>query len=109
VSLYVYTLHKHYGALSTIPALLESMALKGAVLDGVWRPSTRSALGGWHGGWWPRKGPYCVRQISRDRSDSNRLGLAGSERVDGRALRRVAGALRWASCVWCLRVESGRC
>jgi hypothetical protein len=37
------------------------------------------------GGWWPRKGPYCVQQISRGRSDSNRLGSAGSERVVGRA------------------------
>jgi hypothetical protein len=57
VSLYVFTLHHHYGALSTIPALLESMALKGAVLDGVWRSSRWSALVGWNGGWWPRKGP----------------------------------------------------
>jgi hypothetical protein len=47
------SLYHHYGALSTILALLESMALKGAVADGVWRSSMRSALGGWNGEWWP--------------------------------------------------------
>jgi hypothetical protein len=62
------------------------------------------------GGWWPRKGLYCVRQISRGLSDSNRLGSAGSERVIDRADPCwVAGALWWASRAWCLRVESGRC
>jgi hypothetical protein len=56
VRLYVY-LHHHCETLGTITALLESLALKGAVLDGVWRSSRQSALVGWNGGWWPRKGP----------------------------------------------------
>jgi hypothetical protein len=33
VSLYVFTLHHHCEALGTIPALLESMTLKGTVLE----------------------------------------------------------------------------